>query len=305
MLIINSIAFLYYKKAVENSILNEIFAYIELYSFGNISYPAYIKIKKEDELLENYEFLAIARRNNLIAYVDKNYLDRKYIKFYINILLWDTVIIIALFLFFHYTIIRYIRKEKNIREALEITILSISHKLGNFLAINRTNIELLREKYSGKEIDRLLNSYSVLEKDFKHVSMLLKELDSMSSKKIVNVKTIIEKNIKELKPLLNDKKLIINLNDFYIRTDSGKLNIVIQNLLENAFKFSKSFIHIKFCSNNKGQAMLIIRNDINESIRESTGIGLKIVEKLVPDIKGKLIYRAKKNKYITLLKIQK
>ncbi|NPA51565.1 MAG: HAMP domain-containing histidine kinase [Aquificae bacterium] len=304
-IIINSISFLYYKNTLELSILREANAYLKLHQFNDLEpIPDYFKIVKKGDSLPSLELIPLLKDGDLTIYVDENYIKEKYLKFYINLLLWDSVIIIGLFVFFHYTILRYIKKEAQLRKTLELSILSISHKLGNFLSINKLNLEILKESCPQKELDRLLYSYNLIEKDFKHLTSLLKQLDKEPTKNLINIKTLIERTINEFSYLTENKKVILHLKDFYIRTDENKIDTVIYNIIENALKFSKSYIHIKMCI-KKNKLVLAIRNDISFPTNSNTGIGLNIVRQLLPELSGKLYYRAKKNHYITVIVLYK
>ncbi len=306
-IILNSVSFLYYKNSLELSLLREAKAYINLYKFdSHHPIPEYFKISNIKYSSEDLNFIPffVDRQSDLIVYLDSAYVNNKYMSFYINILLWDIIIIILLFIFFHYTIIRYIQKEAQLRKTLEMSILAVSHKLGNFLAINKMNIEMLKEKCPEKEVERLLTSYNSMEKDFKHISTLLKEVDKNPQKKIINVKTLINKDLSAFRDLLKDKKLYIDLKDFYIRIDESKLHIVIQNLIENAVKFSKEKIHIKMCV-RKNRLVIFIRNDISDEKKHSTGIGLNIIQQIISDLNGKFHYRTKKDHYLTVLILYK
>ena len=303
--ILNSIAFLYYKNTLENSLIKEALVYLKLYNFdSSVRLPEYAKILRENEPLPSTDFIPFLKKQDKIFYIKESFFKEKYTSFFVNFLLWDTVLILGLYVFFYYTIIRYIKREANLRKALELSVLSISHKLGNFLSINKMNLELLKERCPSKEVERLIKSYNSVEKDFKHISEILKSLDTGSKTTVVNVKTIIEKSMRNFENSIENKNLLLNLKDYYLRTEEEKLKIVIQNLIENAVKYSNRFIHIKMCS-KKQKLILVIRNDINSNQDRNTGLGLSIIEKLLPDLNGKIKYRAGKNSYISVLTLLK
>ncbi len=301
--VLNSVSFLYYKEGIKISLLKEAKAYYELKKKEPLfPLPYYLKMYKE--LIFQDDFVPLIKIEDTNVYVKRDYIERKFNNFFINIFLWDVVIIFTLYIFFYFTILRYIKKETEIKSILEIFTLSISHKLGNFLSINKMNIELLKSKCKFRELERIEQSYNLLEKDFINVSSFLKNIGKTDKKRVLNLRTLIERHLNEFQSIFPDKRIILSLRDIYVKAEEDKLSLIIFNLLENAFKYSDSFIHIKTCQ-NKRKVTLSIRNDISTDIKRTTGIGLEIVTKLLKDTGGVLWKKAGKDTYTVVVLINR
>ncbi len=299
--ILSSLSFLYYKNVLRDSLIRESRAYYELKKREPL-YPAPHYLVLSDRILFHDGLVPLIKLQDTYIYVKKDYLQRKFNMFFLNFFLWNTAIIFSLYIFFHFTILRYIKKETNIKRTLEIFTLAISHKLGNFLSVNKINIELLKTKCNSKELSRIEQSYNLLEKDFFHISDFLKNLES-DRKRVLNIKTIVEKHLRDFQKVFPEKKLILSMRDLYVKTEEKKLNIVLLNLFENAFKYSDRFVHIKMCKTGK-DILLIIRNDIGIPTTRSTGIGLEIVKNVIGSLNGSIVTRIGKKTFTVFLNIK-
>lgn len=156
-------------------------------------------------------------------------------------------------------------------------------------------------KYIDTNIFRLYNSVNNILK--------LEKVNNMKDIKVtlqnVNLKDLIKKSVEEIRPiiLIKNINLKLNLDDISINTDDEKLKIVVDNILSNAIKFSKSSIEIDLFETNK-VVNITFKNDgenidkeeidnINKKIttKTGTGYGLNIVTKLLEVIGGKMIIK--------------
>jgi len=156
-------------------------------------------------------------------------------------------------------------------------------------------------RYIDANISRLYSSVNNILK--------LEKVNNMKDIKVnlqnINLKDLIIKSIEEIKPIISIKNinLKLNLEDVSINTDEEKLKIVVDNILSNAIKFSKSNIEINLLKNDK-VINIIFKNDggniskeeidnINKKIstKTGTGYGLNIVTKLLEIIGGKMIIK--------------
>jgi two-component sensor histidine kinase len=186
---------------------------------------------------------------------------------------------------------------KNVEEGREFgmyLIKSISHKLGNFLAVQKTNLSLLQKTNSPQALDRMQRSIKRLEKD---VSLILRlseeELKPVKVwvdfwKTLENVLALFEEEIKEKKFIFRKGK------DLYLYADERVLEDVLYNLLSNAIKYSKSCIHLRV-SVGKDRVLFSIRNDFVEEAKGGMGLGLKLLQRHAQRMDGQLVIRIKKH----------
>ncbi len=216
-----------------------------------------------------------------------------------TLFIWETAIILTLILIFYKTIIKYIKKEEKIKKFLELMLLTITHKLGNFLSIYRVNIEILKERCNIKALQRLENAYTIIEKDFSIATKTLKKLTVREKEiKDINLKNKILEILSLFGQSLKDKKMYLSLKDTRIKIDEEDLENIIFTVIENVVKYSKTKIHIKLCSTN-GYIVVAVRNDFQD-VSKGSGVGLRLVEFLIQQYKGELKTRAKKD-FLTVL----
>jgi signal transduction histidine kinase len=178
-------------------------------------------------------------------------------------------------------------------------LLTITHKLGNFLSIYRVNIEILSEKCSSKALERLDNAYSIMEKDFSFVTKSLKRLSfQQKEEKKLNVKNKILEVLSFFGQSLKDKNVSVSISDVYVKMDEHDLENILFSIFENIAKYSKKNIHIKMCKDKK-YVYIFIRNDF-KSVSKGSGIGLKLAEFLVSQYGGELKTRVK-NSFLTVI----
>jgi hypothetical protein len=169
---------------------------------------------------------------------------------------------------------------KSVEEGREFgmyLVKSISHKLGNFLAVQKTNLSLLQKTNSPQALGRIQRSIKRLEKD---VSLILRlseeELKPVKVwvdfwKTLENVLALFEDEVKEKKFIFRKGK------DLYLYADERVLEDVLYNLLSNAIKYSKSFVHLRV-SVGKDRVLFSVRNDFVEDIKGGMGLGLKLLQ---------------------------
>ncbi len=109
-------------------------------------------------------------------------------------------------------------------------------------------------------IDKILDSLNV---------------NSTKIKEYVYVKNIIEKQIELLNVYVYDKNVIINVDDFKIKSNPVSINLIINNILSNVCKYSKSYIKIY----QKNNAIIFV-NDFEKKDHEK-GVGKTIIKTLV------------------------
>ncbi|HOA84104.1 MAG TPA: hypothetical protein PKN66_09140, partial [Thermodesulfovibrio thiophilus] len=206
-------------------------------------------------------------------------------EFLTEVLLWEFLLVLSLMFILYQVINRLTKHERDYKNLLELILLTVSHKFGNFITIQKGNIELLKITHDEKAINRLESSYNYFQEDFYRIVDTIKSFKNIGiQKEKINLKVIIEKHLE----LINtDKSIIKNLKDVYIYANKQNIDNIVFFLLENAFKYSDGRIHIRLT-----KKMLAIRNDIAQTDK-SSGIGLKITETFAKKEGFKIKYRAK------------
>ncbi|MDQ7055809.1 MAG: hypothetical protein Q9M89_04730 [Persephonella sp.] len=199
----------------------------------------------------------------------------------------------------YFTIIKYIKNEEYIRKYLEILILTITHKLGNFLSVQKINIDLIKSKCRIKAVHRLENAYSLIEKDFKFTIKTLKNLgETEKSLTTVNLKDMIEDVLHHFVENLHNKEIKLKLQNVYIKADPNDLENILFSVIENAVKFSENRIYIKMCKKDS-KIYIYIKNDVGEMSR-GAGVGIQIAQFLLSQYGGQIRTHAGRD-YLTVL----
>lgn len=224
----------------------------------------------------------------------KEFVEKRFMEYVKNVLLWEFLLVLSLMLILYKIIERMLKQEKEYKDFLELIVLLISHKFGNFLASVRGNIEILKISHDRKAIERLEKSYNFLQEEFQRIQDSITRFKEVSdTKERINLKEIIERNLSLLTPV---SRVILNLKEVSITANRNAVENIVFSLMENAVKYSKERIQIRLSKN-----CLAIRNDIADT-EHGSGIGLKIAESLAKKQGFKLKYRAKGKNYIAVLK---
>lgn len=244
-----------------------------------------------DSAKEDYIFQTFDKKD----LKSKEFIEKKFQEYMKDVLLREFLLVLSLMLILYKIIDRMLRQERDYRDFLELILLTISHKFGNFLATQQGNIEILKIRHDERALQRLETSYNYIQKDFYKILETISRFKEFSiNKEKINLKTIIEKNISIFD--ISNVRLILNLQDIYISANREIIENIIFSLLENAIKYSNGKIHIKLSKN-----LLAIRNNIAQE-QKGSGVGLKITEALAKKQGLKLKCRAKGEEFIAVLK---
>jgi len=251
----------------------------------------YQKILEKDK---NYPLPLNIKRYGDELIIDQNYLDERFKKYTKTVLLWESLLVVVLMYLFYKVLIAISKKEIEYEEFLKLLIFIMSHKIGNFLSVMETNLEILKIKPENRVIERIQNSCNILNEEITKTIQTVKKLPSYKSKKqSVNLKDIVLEILKQFEP---KHILKLSLQDIFVNLDRVAIETILFLIFDNAFKYSKNKIHIKLC--HKGIA---VRNDFAE-LGKGSGVGLQIVEYLAKKSGYTLKYRAKGEHFLLTLK---
>ena len=287
--LVNTVAILFLKSVVETSIDSQVKLIVSGYKYNdsNNPIPPYLMLREKIEPLEDYR--VIGYTGKYFVLLDENYVKGILMSFAMLLIGWEIVLIIIILLLFYKVLSTHWKREQDVKDILNILLLSLTHRLGNFLSILRVNLELIGENAPAIRIKKGLKK---LEDDYGKTLSLLKSLQEGKDVEIekIDLGTLIEDLYSKLGPV-ESLKFIFVKKDVFIKANPIYLEILTSSLLENAFKYAKSFIHVKICEKEKA---LVIINDIKEG-HGGSGMGLHIVKFTSSKIGAKVTYRIRKN----------
>ncbi len=180
------------------------------------------------------------------------------------------------------------------REFCRFLVKSISHKLGNFLAVQKTNLSLLQKTNSPQALGRMQRSIKRLEKDVSFI-LRLSEEELKPVKVWVDFWSVLENVLSLFEEEIKGKKFIFRKGkDLYLYTDERILEDVLYNLLSNTIKYSKSFVHLRVFV-GKDRVLFSVRNDFVENAKRGMGLGLRLLQRHAQRMDSELSIRIKKH----------
>jgi len=226
--------------------------------------------------------------------IDKTYYEERFARYSKTVLIWEALFILILSFLFYKVLVLINKKEIEHEEFLKFLFFVLSHKIGNFLSVMKTNIEILKLKPELRVLERIENSCNLIDDEIKKSMEAIKKLPKISkSRQTVNLNEVVNKTVSKF---VTDKKVIFTSRQLFLDINPEAFETIIFLLLDNAFRYSRSKVHIKICSD-----VIAIRNDFSEILKGS-GIGLQIVEYLCRIHKFSIKYRAKGEHFLTILK---
>lgn len=262
--------------------------------------------KYESEIMSAYlEIIKYEKNHPLPPYIkkfgeelkiDKVYSEENFKQYSTTVLFWESLFIIILSYFFYRISSLLSKKEREYEEFLKFFFFVLSHKIGNYLSVIKTNTALLRLSTNLRSIERIERSSQILDEEIKKSIEIIKKIPKISkNKQKIELSNLIEDLLSKQEC---NKKLIYTPRQLNFEANAEALETIIFLLIDNAFRYSHSFIHIKICKNG-----LAIRNDFSEILKGS-GIGLQIVNYLCKIHKISLIHRAKGNHFLIILNLK-
>lgn len=253
----------------------------------------YQKIIEKDK---NYSLPPYVKRYNDELIVDRNYIDERFKKYSKTVLLWEVLLVVVLMYLFYRVLVAISKKEVEYEEFLKLLIFVMSHKIGNFLSVMKTNLEILRLKPENKVLDRLQSSCNILNEEITKTIETVKKLPAINQKqRYINLKEILMNTIAKFE---SEKLLKLSLQDIFINANEETVETILFLILDNAFKYCHSKIHVKLFKNS-----LAVRNDFVE-LSKSSGVGLQIVNYLAKKSGYTLKYRAKGENFLLVFRFR-
>lgn len=212
--------------------------------------------------------------------------------FFYYVVLWELILVIVVSYVFYELFRRYKKHKQEVSEFQDILVKAVSHRMGNFLAAQKINLELLKQKQSPRALVRIEEATLRFENDFQQLIKIMDEFDFEEPRQeFVDFKTLTE-NI--LARFTEEKKLVITCR---LHMGSFKGNILeIQTLLfillENAVKYAGSTISIRTGTSNN-RPYFFLKNNKNLNVTKGTGIGSNIAHRLC--FRNQLILRQKES----------
>jgi len=293
---INIIFIQAFKTQAEENLRKEIALYQKLIENRiKIDPPEYLRIT--DKTFGEGKYIMFEIKKPYYFYVKSTYIKDLVKNKVFLLLYWDTIIILSVALLYYLTIYRTIDREKQYLKTVETAFLVFSHKLRNYLASAKINIELIK-KGRFEPIDRLISSNKLLENDLNDIFKITEKLNIKSfQKQNISIKETINSIINELK-LTENFEIKIKGEDFFIKGVKEDIYNSLFLIFDNAKKYGLKKIFLKFTT-YKGRKYLIIKNDVNQSTKSAgLGVGLSVAEKLMQKNNFKLSWKG--NKYFTV-----
>jgi len=275
--VINVISVLYIKDLLIDELKDKGKVYSKLLLYDDIvAYPDYLLITEEPKIRKDFIILDFTGKHYIM--VNKDYIDNKLKVFAVSILLWEAGIITLLLIAFYYTTYKYIKRDKEMNKLLNILLMALTHRIGNFLASQKVNIELIED--SAPKI-RLKTSINLLEKNYYYTVDAINSLRERFNEAVntILVSEVLKDVLNAYSDVVDKKQLKVVLNEnIYIKTNEAYLKLMFELLVENAFKYSDKEIYIRLTKIRK-RTFLIIKNDIKaKSSQEGSGMGLRIAK---------------------------
>lgn len=220
--------------------------------------------------------------------------------FVTQLLLWELVLVIGVSYVFFQLLRRYKRHKEEAAEFQGLLLQAVSHKMGNFLAAQRVDLELLRDTGSFKALARLELGSSFLERDFRHIVRVIRDYRfEESESENLDLAAIGTEALEHLGSEL-EGKLRLRRGPAPMRGCRQEVETAVYLLLENAARYSDSSVYLRSGQVND-TAYLFIHNDVANTAAKGTGVGLSIAGRLAKRNGMGLQCKERQDRYSLLL----
>ena len=285
--ILNGINMTFFKLLIKEKLDTEIKLYSRVCKVNaNCKLPSYFYTSPVPSIDKSTK--PVAKVNDGFLMVNVEHVNSELKSIAAVIFIWEAIILVVLVLIVVKAMNYYVKKERNVKEFLRLLLLVLTHKLGNLLAIQRLNIDMI-ESSCGKSdaLERLKRGYSLLESDFYFVLDSVKEIGKERAIENVNLKEVTEQVFSQISPLAKGKKLDFKLEPALVKMNGKDAENLIYFLLENALKYSKSAVRIR--TGKVGETVYFaVCNDIASRKEAGRGVGLELAKFLTDKYRGRL-----------------
>ena len=202
----------------------------------------------------------------------------------------------------------------------------VSHELRTPVSVILTESQYSLEY--ADTVEEAKDSFSVIQRQAKRMSELINqimELSKIEKQTVIELQKInfsetMEKILEDYKNLLNEKNIKISKNseqNIFINADKVMIERLLDNLLNNAMKFTKDKINVKLYSENENCVMEIEDNGIgipeedkkliwgrfyqvndsrNKKVNKGFGLGLSLVAKIIEQHNASIDVESELNK---------
>jgi len=292
---VNLVALNNCKKQILEKVNLEIRLYKVLYSYGILAQtPVYIKVSKVPPS-SDWRLIGKAYDGNFF-FLDENYVQRELRSFAIHLFIWEIPIIVLTILFTYKTVSFFIEREKEAKELVKTFFLFFTHKLGNFLSLNRVNLEILKMHCPiEKALYRLEKAYDILESDFKKSLSYISSFESEQTNESFRLDELLENLINRYYNLFPSLNLEYSLEALVIKSRKKEVESLLQILIENAFKYADTYVRVSL-KYFYSKPIIEIENDVGSG-NSGSGIGLRLAKFLARRLGWRLEVMPGKRKF--------
>jgi len=300
--IVNFISVSSYRSQLVQKVKSEadLYQVLLLYS-QDIPLPKHFKLSDRIPVdYETWKIMGKVRDKFLLLNIKE--LNDEIITYMMSLFIWEVPVLILTVLVVYRTVNIYLQREKETKELVKLFFLLFTHKLGNFLSLDRLSIELLLQKYGpDRSLLRLRRSYGIIEEDFKKSLKYIRALELEEEPEVIDVSALIKELVVKYHNYFPDRKFEISLIPIKVKAKRSEVENLFQLLIENAFKYSLSWVKIEAIKKGKGYRIVLL-NDLG-SAPSGSGIGLKMVEFLADKLGWKMKIEPSDNKFIVELSL--
>jgi signal transduction histidine kinase len=319
---LNIISITYYKNTLEEMTAEQAALHLRLAQSGHAaSMPGHL-VASDRPLDDKSLILLPGASAGVNLYVRRAYMEERLKNFALVLFGVEASLFLSL-MFFTYVVVRkFVRDIDSGEKFLNLILLSFNHKIGNFLAAQKLNVEILRERAVSvseggaaavsqdaaggdiRIIERLCANCQNMEAD---VGRTLRMVRAHAARVKFREKTDLMEAMKNTLELFNEeffsqKRLTTHLESIIVKADPNDVENVFYNLVSNAVKYSDGSVHVRM-SKFRGIPRVFIRNDLTEEPTSGAGLGIEITNSIAEKNGWKVEVR-KKTGYIVYIKFK-
>ncbi|WP_456370626.1 hypothetical protein [Thermodesulfatator atlanticus] len=239
----------------------------------------------------------------LSYYALENPLNRnKIFSFAKYFFLWEALLAISVSYIFYRLFAIYERYKKDQEEFLSLLVKTLSHRFGNFISAQKLGLNVLSQKYHSKSINTLIRSCNLMEHDLRHLLVVLDSfLERKDLENNVTISALLKESRQQYAHVFGEKTIKVSSfkePKFFKRTEAC---FVMALLLENAYRYGKSFIWLR-AGRYRGISYLALINDLGDSHPPpGTGLGLYLAKRFAARAGLEIATKKNENHYISLI----